>query len=55
MVVYYYRHALILLNFDGSVVLPIPPDPRIFEAARKLGASADFLVIIANAPHLIKK
>ncbi len=55
MVVYYYRHAPILLNDDGSVVLPIQPDPRIFEAAKMLGASADFLVITANAPHLMQE
>ena len=48
MVVYYHRHAPVLLNEDGSPVLPIQPDPRLFEAARRVGSLADFLVITAT-------
>ena len=54
MVVYYHRHTPVLLNDDGSPVLPIQPDPRLFEAARRVGALADFLVITANGPHMLR-
>ncbi len=54
MVVYYYRHAPVLLNEDGSPVLPIQPDPRLFEAAQRVGSLADFLVITANSPHMLR-
>src|SRR5919199_482319 len=54
MVVYYYRQGPFLLNEDGSPVLPLPPDPRPLGAARRLGALADFLVIAANGPHVIR-
>jgi aspartate/glutamate racemase len=55
MVVYYYRHAPVLLTDDDSPVFPLQPDPRLFEAVKKLGICADFLVITANAPHLLKQ
>src|SRR5215211_7007362 len=55
MVVYYYRHAPILLNEDGTPVLPIEPDTRLFDAARRVGSLADFLVITANGPHLLRE
>jgi aspartate racemase len=55
MVVYYHRHAPVLLNEDGSPVLPIQPDPRLFDAARRVGSLADFLVITANGPHLLRE
>ncbi len=51
MVVYYYRHAAVVLADDGSPVRPAQPDPRLFEAAKKLGSWADFLVITSNSPH----
>jgi len=54
MVVYYHRHAPVLLNEDGSPVLPIQPDPRLFDAARRVGSLADFLVITANGPHMLR-
>ena len=55
MVVFYYRHAPILLHEDGSPVLPIQPDPRLFDAARRVGSLADFLVITANGPHMLRE
>lgn len=51
MVVYYYRHAPVILADDGSPVSPAQPDPRLLEAAKQLGSLADFLVIISNSPH----
>ena len=54
MIVYYCRHAPILLNEDSSPRLPIQPDPRLLEAARVLGGLADFLVIPSNTPHLLQ-
>jgi aspartate racemase len=35
--------------------LPLQPDPRLFEAARQVGAVADFLVITANGPHILQE
>jgi aspartate racemase len=55
MVVYYHRHPPILLNDDLSPRFPIQPDPRLLDAAKRLGAWADFLVIASNAPHLIQE
>ena len=55
MVVYYFRHPPFLLNEDFSKQIPMQPDPRFLEAAKTVGALADFLVITANAPHLFQK
>jgi len=54
MVVYYHRHPPILVNEDLSPRFPIRPDPRLLEAAARLGSWADFLVITSNGPHLIQ-
>ena len=54
MVVYYHRHPPILLNNDSSPRFPIQPDPRLLDAARRLGSWVDFLVIASNGPHLIQ-
>jgi len=51
MVVYYCRHAPVLVDDAGAPLLPIRPDPRLFEAAAKLGTLADFLVITSNGVH----
>lgn len=51
MVVYYHRHAPVLLAEDSSPVHPIQLDPRLLDVARRLGAWTDFLVIAANAVH----
>ncbi len=55
MIVFYYRHPPILLHEDHSPRLPIQPDPRLLEVAKRAGAVADFLVITSNTPHLIQK
>ena len=55
MVVYYCRHAPVLLAGDASPVFPIQPAPRLFAAAQRLGALADFLVITANSPHAFRE
>jgi aspartate racemase len=55
MVVYYHRYPPILVNDDGAPLFPIQPHPRLLEAARQVGALADFLVITANGPHMIQE
>jgi aspartate racemase len=47
LVVYYHRGAPVLAEDQGRRL-----DPRFLDAARRLGAWADFLVVTANAPHL---
>lgn len=54
MVVYYLRHAPVMLATDLSPVLPLQPDPRLIEAAKKLSSFTDFLVITSNTPHLFQ-
>jgi aspartate racemase len=54
MVVYYCRHPPVLLTDTGTPQLPIRPDPRLLDAAKRLGALADFLVIPSNTPHLVQ-
>jgi aspartate racemase len=54
MAVYYYRHAPFLLTEQDKPQLPFRPDPRLLEAAKRLGGLADFLVITANTPHLFQ-
>ena len=51
MVVYYFRHAPTLRAQDGA----LQPNPRLLEAAKKLGTWADFLVIPSNAPHRFRQ
>jgi aspartate racemase len=53
MVVYYFRHSPALLTAEGQPMVPHRPDPRLFEAARRLGSLADFLVIASNGVHLL--
>lgn len=54
MVVYYCRHAPILVNEDGAPQMPLRLDPRLLEAAKRLGSLADFLVITSNGVHLFQ-
>jgi aspartate racemase len=55
VVVYYHRHPPVLVIDAGTPqVSSLQPDPRLLEAARRLGSFADFLVITANAPHLFQ-
>ena len=54
MVVYYCRHAPLLIHDDGSSILPIQPDPGLLRAARAVGSVADFIVMTANGPHMFQ-
>jgi len=51
MIVYYYRHAPVLLDERGSPLNPIQLDPRLLAAAKRIGGLVDFLIISANSPH----
>jgi aspartate racemase len=53
MMVYYHRAAPMLADEDGRPILPIQPDPRMVDAAARLGAWADFLVIPSNGGHVL--
>ena len=53
-VVWYCRHPPVLIKEDGVPVLPLRADPRLLEAARRLGQVADFLVIPSNTPHALQ-
>lgn len=55
MVVYYYRHPPFLMQNAQMPVLPLQADPRLFEAAKKLGMCADFLVIPSNGLHQLQE
>jgi aspartate racemase len=55
LVVYYCRHAPVRVREDGTPQFPIQADPQLFEAARRLGTLADFLVITANGPHMFQE
>lgn len=52
MVTVHVRHPPILIGDDGRPIQPLTLDPRLLEWARRLGELADFLVIVANTPHL---
>ena len=51
MLVYYHRTLPMLVDDYNKPVEPRQVDPRLLEAAKKLGDSADFLVITSNATH----
>jgi aspartate racemase len=51
MAVYYHRRPPVLMNDDGSPLRPLQIDPRLLDAARRLGSWADFLVITSNGVH----
>jgi aspartate racemase len=52
MVTVYLRHAPVLLDDDGRPRKPLALDPRVLEAATRLGEWADLLAIPSNTPHL---
>jgi aspartate racemase len=54
MVVYYYRAAPMLLDEKHHPIIPLVPDPRLFEAAARLRGMADFFVIPSNTPHVFR-
>jgi aspartate racemase len=52
IVVRHCRHAPLLLYDDNTPVLPIQVDPRLLDAATRLGRDVDFITIPCNAAHL---
>ena len=54
LVVHYCRFAPFVTDETGAPALPRRPDPRLLEAAARLGAIADFLVVTSNATHLFQ-
>jgi aspartate racemase len=54
MVVYYHRRPPFVLDADQKPVFPLQPNRRLLEAVSRLAGWADFLVITANAPHMVK-
>lgn len=54
MIVSYLRCAPMILDPDFRPVLPLQPEPRLLEAARRLGPLVDFLIITANGPHIFQ-
>lgn len=47
----YLRHAPVLVK-DGRPSDPLTLDPRMLDAARRLGAWADLIAIPSNTPHM---
>jgi aspartate racemase len=54
LIVHYCRFAPFVTDETGAPALPRRPDPRLLEAAAKVGAVADFLVVTSNATHLFQ-
>jgi aspartate racemase len=52
MVVWYHRELPLRVGDDGRPVEPREIDPRLAEAAARLGALVDFLVVPCNAAHV---
>jgi aspartate racemase len=55
MVVYYHRRAPVVTTDDGAPVWPLQLDPLLLDAARRLGAWADLLVITSNGVHRLQR
>jgi aspartate racemase len=51
LLVYYHRGIPVVANESGVPVQPLRLDPRLLDAARWLGARADFLLIASNGIH----
>ncbi len=54
MIVEYLRRPPFLLDEEGKPRIPWQPDPALIDAAKRLGASCDFLVITSNGTHLFQ-
>jgi aspartate racemase len=54
MVVYYYRHAPVVVDDTFRPIFPLQHDQRLLDAAAKLGTMADFLVITSNGVHMMQ-
>lgn len=53
--VFYFHHAPMILNPDGSTPDVLEPDPRLLELAKIIGQNTDFVVIPSNTPHFFQK
>ncbi len=53
MVVYYHRRPPFIMHHGHTPRFPLQPDPALLDAAHWLGTKAAFLVITANAPHML--
>lgn len=51
MVVSFFRALPMVLGPDGAADPPLRPHPGLLEAARRLGALADFVVVTSNFTH----
>lgn len=51
MAIYYHRRPPVLMDGAGAPLWPLQIDPRLLDAARRLGSWADFLVITSNGVH----
>jgi len=54
LVVYYHRHPPMVMTVEGVPEVPFRADPRLLDAARRIGPLADFLVIPSNGTHLFR-
>ena len=55
LVVQYCRFPPFVADENGAPTLPRRPDPRLLEAAARLGTLADLLVVTSNATHLFQR
>jgi aspartate racemase len=51
LVTVFMRYAPVLVDEESRPIEPRQADPRLFEAARKLGEWADVIAIPSNTPH----
>lgn len=54
MVVEYLRRPPFLLDEEGKPRIPWMPEPALVEAARRLGAACDFIVVPSNGTHIFQ-
>lgn len=54
MIVYYHRTAPVVVDENNQPILPMEMHPALREKLEAFGKLADFLVVTANAPHLLK-
>ncbi len=52
MIVSYFRQPPVVTDENNRAIQPPRPNPAFLEAAGRLGALSDFLVVTANAPHI---
>ena len=55
LVVWFCRHPPIVVDEAGLPKLPLAPDPRLLDAASKLGALCDFLIIGSNTGDVLRE